>query len=164
MAAVARLYQGMRDAERHAVMIDGTLRNARAEPQDVVIDDLSATGFRTKFASGLAVGDVVTLGLYGAGLRSARVMRESEGRFACQFFVALTGNELAFALAGLATPEPIPFSASDPLPTNTVCETLHETGRSATSRPSLSPRSRILILTCVAIGPWLAIGTFWMVR
>lgn len=160
MAAVARLYQDMRDAERHAVMIDGTLRNARAEPQDVVIDDLSATGFRTKFAAGLAVGDVVTLGLYGAGLRSARVMRESEGRFACQFFVALTGNELAFALAGLATPEPIPLSASDPLPTSTACETAH----SATSRPSLSPRSRILILTCVAIVPWLAIGTFWLIQ
>lgn len=161
MAAVARLYQDMRDAERHAVVIDGTLRNTRSEPQDVVIEDLSATGFRTKSAAGLAVGDVVTLGLYGAGLRSARVMRESDGRFACQFFVDLADSELAFALAGLTAPDPIPFPALDSLPTHAV---RLEAGRSTASRRPLSPRSRLLIMTSAAIGPWLAIGAFWLAQ
>lgn len=161
MAAVARLYQDMRDAERHAVVIDGTLRNTHAEPQDVVIEDLSATGFRMKSAAGLAVGDVVTLGLYGAGLRSARVMRESDGRFACQFFVALADNELAFALAGLAAPDPIPFPTSHALPTNAA----HiDANRSSASRRPLSPRSRLLIMASAAIAPWLAIGAFWLAQ
>lgn len=151
MAVVARLYQDMRDAERYAVAIDGTLRNAYAEPQDVVVEDLSATGFRTDFATGLAIGDIVTLGLYGAGLRSARVMREDSGRFACQFLVALTEQELAFALVQACPPEPIRF----PVPSTAQPEAALETSR------QLSPRMRLLVLAFACLGPWVVCGIFW---
>ena len=52
MPFVAKLYDDDRSAERYPVLLDGTLRNPQAEPQDVVIDDLSASGFRTATARG----------------------------------------------------------------------------------------------------------------
>jgi hypothetical protein len=64
-------------------MLDGTSCNSQSEPQDVIIDDLSATGFRTAIAMGLTIGDVTTLEIFGIGLRPARVLRESKGHYGC---------------------------------------------------------------------------------
>lgn len=154
MSFVAKLYEDDRSAERYSVLLDGTLRNPQAEPQDVVIDDLSATGFRTATACGLAVGDVITLGIFGVGLRTARVQRADEGHYGCQFVVPLTAEEIASALAGLAPPDPVRFPAPALVAAATV-------DRPAAHEWSLSPRMQLLCVTAVGAAPWLLLGLVW---
>ncbi|MGR6331244.1 PilZ domain-containing protein [Sphingomonas sp. XXL09] len=154
MSFVAKLYEDDRSAERYPVLLDGTLRNPQAEPQDVVIDDLSATGFRTATARGLAVGDTITLGIFGVGLRTARVQRADDGHYGCQFVVPLTAEELASALAGLAPPEPIRFPAPE-------LNSAAAVDQPAQREWSLSPRMRILCVTAAGIGPWMVLGLVW---
>ncbi len=153
MSFVAKLYQDDRLAERHAVTLDGTLRDAQAEPHDVVIDDLSATGFRTAAIAGVAVGDVITLGIFGIGLRSAAVLRESDRHYGCQFFVPLNASELAFALAGLTPPDPLPLHGAALFPTGA--------GEAQASEWSLSMRARILTILAAGTLPWLGLGLAW---
>ena len=161
MSFVAKLYNDDRLAERYPVTLDGTLRNPQAEPQDVVIDDLSVTGFRTASAYGLAVGDVITLGVFGVGLRNARVRRESGGNYGCQFLQPLSVAELNVALAGLTSPDPV---------------VLHRhilagaTGSTATGTPlslaaewSLSPRMRLATIAAVGIIPWIIAWLSWII-
>lgn len=154
MSLVAKLYDDDRSAERYPVMLDGTLRNLRAEPQDVVIDDLSATGFRTTAALNVAIGDDITLGVFGVGLRAARVLRESNGAYGCQFLVPLNQRELASALCGLAPPEPIRLPIGDSAP-------LREAAVAVEREWSLSPRMRVLSIMTVAVAPWLLLGLGW---
>lgn len=157
MAFVAKLYHDIRAAERYPVVLDGTLRNARAEPQDVVIDDLSATGFRTTTASNVTVGEDITLGVFGVGLRAARVLRETDTGYGCQFLVPLTADELATALSGLTPPEPVRLdvglrTAADP-----------DGAEQDIGEPwSLSPRGRVLAIATIAIVPWLLLGIGWL--
>lgn len=153
MSFVAKLYDDDRLAERYPVILDGTLRNPQAEPQDVIIDDLSAGGFRTSVAMSLVVGDVITLGIFGVGLRLARVMRESEGSYGCQFITPLSTEELAAALCGLTPPEPVLLyqrAAASPIePEGQETEW------------SLSPRLRILSIAMAGIVPWGAAWLLW---
>jgi len=154
MSFVAKLYQDDRLAERHAVTLDGTLRDAQAEPHDVVIDDLSATGFRTVAIAGVAVGDVITLGIFGIGLRSAAVLRESDGHYGCQFFVPLNASELSFALAGLSPPDPLPLPGTALFPAAGASEP-------QAGEWSLSARARILTVLAAGTLPWLGLGLAW---
>jgi hypothetical protein len=154
MSFVAKLYDDDRLAERYPVMLDGTLRNPQSEPQDVIIDDLSATGFRTATAMGLTIGDVITLGIFGVGLRPARVLRESKGHYGCQFLTPLGSEELAFALCGLTPPEPVSLRQQTDVAS---------IGPQKAREPewSLSPRWRIMSITAAALVPWAALGLLW---
>lgn len=159
MSFVAKLYDDDRLAERYSVMLDGTLRNAQAEPQDVVIDDLSATGFRTVMAMGLEIGDVITLGIFGVGLRTAQVMRVSDGQYGCQFLKPLNAEELASALCGLTPPEPVLLhypSAGDALGTGAM-----DARPKPISEWSLSPRLRVASIAAAGILPWVGAGLVW---
>lgn len=117
MSLVAKLFPDARDTQRYDVVLNGTLRNPERKPADVVVVDLSKTGFRVNVTSGIAIGDVVTLAIYGIGLRSAWVIRETEQQFGCQFLVALEDLELATALQHKHVPEPLVFPASSLQPT-----------------------------------------------
>jgi len=88
-----------RQAERHAVDLDGTLRGADLQPVDVQLEDLSANGCRLTGAADLRIGDLVTVGVAGAGMRSARVVRQAGGHFGCEFVDPLSSVELIEALA-----------------------------------------------------------------
>lgn len=154
MSFVAKLYEDDRSAERFPVLLDGTLRNPQAEPQDVVIDDLSATGFRTATARGLVVGDIITLGIFGVGLRTARVQRADDGHYGCRFVAPLTAEELASALAGLVPPDPIQFPAPELVAAAKV-------DQPAVREWSLSPRMRVLCVTAAGVAPWLLLGLVW---
>lgn len=159
MSFVAKLYDDDRLAERHSVMLDGTLRNPQAEPQDVIIDDLSATGFRTVLAMGLAVGDVITLGVFGVGLRSAQVMRKSEGQYGCQFLEPLSAEELASALCGLTPPEPVLLR--HPAADNALDRTTRGSQAAPMIEWSLSPRWRVASITAAGVVPWVCVGLAW---
>lgn len=154
MALVAKLFSNVRAAERYSVSIDGTLRNARAEPQDVVIDDLSATGFRTNAGLNVAVDDEITLGVFGVGLRAARVLRACDDGFGCQFLVPLNQSELASALGGLTPPEPIR------LPVANLTRAVGA-GAVVEAEWSLSPRLRVATIVAVGVVPWLVLGFAW---
>lgn len=154
MALVAKSFPNARAAERYSVSIDGTLRNARAEPQDVVIDDLSATGFRINSGLNVAVDDEITLGVFGVGLRAARVLRACDNGFGCQFVVPLNQSELASALGGLTPPEPIPLP---------VVNLIRAVGGEVVVEAewSLSPRLRMATIAAVGVVPWLMLGFAW---
>jgi hypothetical protein len=155
MPFVAKLYDDDRSAERYPVLLDGTLRNPQAEPQDVVIDDLSASGFRTATARGLAVGDTITLGIFGVGLRTARVQRAGDGHYGCQFVAPLTAEELASALGGLTPPDPIVFPGQG---------LVQQPGTGVSVEPewSLSGRMRLLVIGAAAVIPWTVLGLIWL--
>lgn len=156
MALVAKLYNDERLAERYAVRLDGTLRNTNAVPQDVVIDDLSVTGFRTTSAIGLAVSDVITLGIFGVGLRSAKVSRESDDSYGCQFLEPLTAQELSFALQGITPPAPIPMPGQPQAGESIKAFALLD------NEGKLSPRLRLLSITAMAVIPWAVIAVLWL--
>jgi hypothetical protein len=108
MAINAKLINDVRTAERFPVELDATVRNAAELPSDVVIEDLSATGFRMVGGPHMEIGSAVSIGFAGIGVRSARLVRHDEGSYACELHQPLSASELSTALN--ATPvEPIMF-------------------------------------------------------
>lgn len=98
MPVAAALYREVRESERHAVALDGTLRDPEWKPHDVVVENLSSTGFRVPTETGLHVGAFVSLGLAGVGMCPARVVRLADGQIGCTFLVPLGKGELKAAL------------------------------------------------------------------
>lgn len=155
MALMAKLYRDERLAQRYPVRLDGTLRDTSTLPQDVVIDDLSATGFLTS-AIGLSVNDVITLGIFGIGLRSAHVSRKSVESYGCRFLEPLTPQELSLALRGLAPPAPLTMPVQLPAGASMDASVLLD------DDGDLSPRLRLLSIAAVAIIPWIVIAVLWI--
>lgn len=103
MAIAAALYRDGRTAERHVVALDGTLRDPDLKPIDILVDDLSLTGFRIPAEPGLEPADLVSLGLAGVGIRSARVVRRDGESLGCAFLSPLGEDQLAAALDATAS-------------------------------------------------------------
>ena len=102
MVIAAALYRNVRTAERHPVALDGTLRDPDLKPIDILVDDLSMTGFRIPVEPGLEPRDLVSLGLAGVGTRSARIVRRDGERLGCAFLSPLDEEQLAAALDATA--------------------------------------------------------------
>lgn len=100
MALVATLYSDdARGSERRQVELDGTLRGPAHTPHDVLVSELSSTGFRVPATGALSVGSRITLGLSGVGARAARIVRlAGDEQFGCEFISPLSPGELAAAL------------------------------------------------------------------
>jgi hypothetical protein len=111
MAFAATLCRNARSVERHAVEIDGTVRDEDRQPIDVSVVDLSVAGFRARGAAGLTATSGVTIGLPGLGVRHALVIRADDGEYGCRFLERLTPAELSATIAAVVT-APIPFPAS----------------------------------------------------
>ncbi|WP_409349181.1 PilZ domain-containing protein [Sphingomonas sp. BK481] len=93
-ATVAKLYD-QRTAPRHSVGLDGTLRDDNNRPYEVVVSDLSLTGFVIPGSANLKIPSRIGLGLTGLGGRSAQVVRkDGQGWYGCVFDVPLTDAEL----------------------------------------------------------------------
>jgi hypothetical protein len=107
MALVARLYRShpdeRRDAKRHASELDATVRTANGAPSDVLIHDLSTTGFRMETREELQEDSIVWLGIVGAGINGATVTRRDAGGYGCRFLVPITGTQLAATLSPVST-------------------------------------------------------------
>ena len=89
MALMAQLVRDIRGAERESLDVAGTLRHVRNGPIDVVVEDLSATGFRVRTQVRLDLHEKVTVGIPGVGQRSAYVVRETPDGFGCEFVTAI---------------------------------------------------------------------------
>lgn len=146
MALNAKLYQTDRSAERHSVNLDGTLRDSSMAAFDTTIEDLSATGFRTLPITALDIGETISLGLSGLGLRKARVVRAEARGYGCEFLMPLGVDELKVALSGVSS-EPIPFPAS-----------AFATGLSADMpEPFVEPfskRTRLAVAASLVVASW----------
>lgn len=105
---VAALYREVRAGECYRTAIPGTVRYPERRPIDVVVEDLSWSGFRVVLGGGLEAGDIVSLGLPGVGPCPAVVVRPTRDGYGCRFLAPLSAAELHAALT--AEPAaPIPF-------------------------------------------------------
>ncbi|MDB5701420.1 MAG: PilZ protein [Sphingomonadales bacterium] len=89
MALTAQLLRDDRRAERKELHVAGTLRHVGNIPIDVVVEDLSATGFRMLTQANLQLGEKVTVGIPGVGQRAAHVVRHTDNGFSCEFVDAI---------------------------------------------------------------------------
>lgn len=92
-----------RDADRFSTKVDATLRAANGLPRDVTIHDLSATGFRMETTEELGVEMVIWIGIAGAGITAARVVRRSPRGWSCQFLPPITDLQVEAILLAETT-------------------------------------------------------------
>jgi hypothetical protein len=150
MALAAQLYRDDRGADRFRVDFDATLRDPESLPLDVVVEDLSASGFRVVTNVDLPVGVEVGLGLSGIGTHRARVIWHDRGAYGCELVMPLTSMELNTALsAPSSAPVTLPSAAMWVPPADEV----HPVAQ-------WSPRVRVLAITASAICAWAA--TIWL--
>ncbi|TPG16464.1 hypothetical protein EAH87_14670 [Sphingomonas koreensis] len=79
-----------RSAERQPKQQASTLRSRDQQPIDVLVADISTTGFGVLSGMAFEVGDEVTLGLPGYGSFEARVVRRYGDLYGCQFAQPIT--------------------------------------------------------------------------
>ncbi|MDP1028072.1 PilZ domain-containing protein [Sphingomonas sp. KR1UV-12] len=90
MALTAQLFRAddERASDRQSVNLDGTLRQQDDHrPLDVMIEDLSTTGFRMSCSEPLTLDSTVTIGIAGLGRHTARVVRSAAPYYGCRFVV-----------------------------------------------------------------------------
>ncbi len=90
------------------VDLPGTVRDGERTAIDVVIEDVSAAGFRIRRGPELEIDEAITLGVAGLGVRAAVVVRSTDHSYGCEFRETLNPGELHAIL--FASPiDPIPF-------------------------------------------------------
>ncbi|GGB25971.1 hypothetical protein GCM10011380_14450 [Sphingomonas metalli] len=88
MALTAQLFRAddERAADRRSVNLDGTLRQQDdRRPVDVMIEDLSATGFRMVCSEPMALDATITVGIAGLGRHVALIVRSAPPQYGCRF-------------------------------------------------------------------------------
>ncbi|WP_419828084.1 PilZ domain-containing protein [Sphingomonas sp.] len=106
-------------ADRVQLGRPATMRDPSRAPVDVVVRDLSLTGALLEAEAGadLPVGTLVSLGIAGAGMQMARVVRDTPGGVAVEFMLpldprALAATQRARTVVSVAIPQlPIPLRA-----------------------------------------------------
>ncbi len=157
MAMTAQIFSADDDraADRQRVDLDGTLRHDDDHrPVDVMIEDVSSTGFRMSCSERLPVNAVIWVGIAGLGRHQAKIVRSSGSEYGCRFVTPIVVGSLVnpapqtivtghFGQPGIAAPVAPVAPAID---------------------PPLSPleqRIRLFrgpIIVAGLILPWLAIG------
>lgn len=108
-----------RSAERQTINQPSTLRDERARASDVYVRDLSETGFSVATDSRLEIGSMVTIGLPGRGRADARVVRQVNGGYGCEFIDALGRADIMQTFRGgtvihMTTTAPVSPALPDP--------------------------------------------------
>ena len=103
MALIARVYRSdpeeRRSATRYPLEVGATLRVSEGEPIDVLIYDLSLTGFRIETAAVLDLEEPVWIGIAGTRVNAAVVARRGPTGYGCEFVTPITVSQLKAALA-----------------------------------------------------------------
>lgn len=89
-------------AERMAIDRTSTLRTPERAPLDIAVLDLSARGFRFETRRPLPIGALVRIGLCGAGVQDARIVRHADGAYGCAFLEPLSAERMATAFTAAA--------------------------------------------------------------
>lgn len=153
MAITAKLIDDNRNAERFPVELDATVRNAAARPYDVVLEDLSSTGFRMVGGPDMPIGSAISIGFAGIGVQPARLTRLNDDSYGCEFVKPLTSAELSAAI-NAAPAAPIAFPT---LPTQAWLADAPE--------PHIepySPQTKLALAIIVPATLWAVIaGIYW---
>ncbi|MES1973777.1 MAG: PilZ domain-containing protein [Pseudomonadota bacterium] len=116
MALIARVYRSRPDerrgAQRYPAEVDATLRVVDDVPLDVLIYDLSMTGFRMETAEPLDPGTMIWVGIAGTRVNAAVVARRGPTGYGCEFVSPITFYQLSEALNPTETV--IPFERGGP--------------------------------------------------
>jgi hypothetical protein len=74
-----------------------TLRDTAMQPYDIFVEDLSKTGCRVILNLDLPVGSMVHIGIDGAGMRAARIVRGERPSYGCAFEKPLSESDIQLA-------------------------------------------------------------------
>lgn len=149
MTIASQPYADGRSAERKRAGRGATLRDAVYRPIDIVIADLSATGFGMTTAEDLAVGSYVNLSLAGICKRDVRVVRRYGMNYGCEFIQPLSPADLDLALkAGVVVGASFAIGDGSERATQAAGD-----GRAFKA----SPRIRALVLVATVAVLWLAV-------
>ncbi|MEO9131889.1 MAG: PilZ domain-containing protein [Sphingomonas sp.] len=103
MALIARVYRSdpdeRRGAERYPLEVGATLRRPEGEPIDVLIYDLSLTGFRMETPEALDLEEPVWIGIAGTRVNTALVARRGPTGYGCEFVTPITLVQLKAVLS-----------------------------------------------------------------
>ncbi|WP_230482066.1 PilZ domain-containing protein [Sphingomonas sp. Leaf21] len=152
MAITAQMISDDRGSERYAVDLDATLRDRVAQPYDVVIEDLSATGFRLSGGPALTTGAVASIGFAGIGVHPVRVIRQEGMTYGCEFVTPLNAEMLNKALVS-APSDPLAFPNQEMLLSEPVPEPYVE---------PYSGAAKVTIAVVAGLGAWaVATGLYF---
>lgn len=99
-----------RGAPRAAAGLSATLRAQDGAPLDVHIQDLSATGFAMASSGALRLHQNIWIGLTGAGVNAARVVRRTSDGWACEFLQPISVDQFRAALTAQSTVTTAPWT------------------------------------------------------
>lgn len=88
-----------RAGDRRPVAEPSTLRGPDDTPIDVIVGDLSFSGFNIQSPLPLPIGAVVQIGLPGSGRFAARVVRQDGDTYGCEFVDYLSDAKVSEAFA-----------------------------------------------------------------
>jgi hypothetical protein len=162
MAVTAKLYRehDERIADRQSVHLGATLRRDDQRPVDILVDDLSATGFRMACAEPMAIDATVSVGIAGLGRHTARIVRRDGEHYGCRFVVPLAIDAVDVA----APTQTIVHAEFGTLaaPTPTHIPAWRDAGLEEPPLDALELRIRQFrgpIIIAGLLLPWLLIGT-----
>lgn len=146
----------VRDAARQPVELRGTLRDAAALPRDVVILDVSTSGFRAELPGDATIepGTRVRIAASSLGVHEAIAVRGGDG---AGYGFAFTRPLAALAVDGLDGEQPstvTPFPQS-PLPAGPAIDAV---APAADATPKISARASLAIMIVVSCGLWLLLA------
>ena len=102
MALIARVYRSepveRRRAVRYPMEVGATLRGVEGEPIDVLIYELSLTGFRMETPAALDLEESVWICIGGTQVNAALVARRGPTGYGCEFVTPITMAQLKSAL------------------------------------------------------------------
>jgi hypothetical protein len=107
MGFAAQLIVLRNRAYRRDVSIDATIRRG-ITPLDIIIIDLSTTGFRAKVAGDLRVGDDIAVAAPALGALRARVVRQGNDGWGFEFWYPISDDDIQ-AAATIDTVEMVDF-------------------------------------------------------
>lgn len=142
------MWNADRAAARRKVSKGSTLRGEDGAPRDIVLEDLSLTGFRVSGHDGLAAGDPILVGLAGVGVREATVVWSNDHAAGCEFLAPISSVEMDRTVSA-----------------NTVVQGSFAWSRDAgrTQMPEQTPpqrfslRGRLAIMAVGAVGTWVVV-------
>jgi hypothetical protein len=94
MKHVVTMHSERRSATRREIDLGTLIEDAEMRTAVVLLDEISAAGFRMVSVLPLISGDLVTVELPRLGRRTAKVIRQSGVRFGCAFGVPITAEDL----------------------------------------------------------------------
>lgn len=102
MALIARVYRSdpdeRRAAVRYPIEVGATLRASDGQPLDVLVYDLSMTGFRIETTEALDLDAPIWIGIAGTRVNAAIIARRGPNGYGCEFVTPITFYQLTEAL------------------------------------------------------------------